>query len=105
MAANFFRFDPSDRFLDVSEVSRYVDTMYEAAEGDPKFGDLLLLFREGSLEPIHAAVYIAGDIVYTKSGEGIFSPFVLMEMSDFLSVDARDDPKVSLSRFRPKSTD
>ena len=100
IAANFFRFEPSDRFHDSAEVSREIETMYRAVEGEPKFGDLMMVLREGSAEPILLAIHIAGDIVYAKSGGGIFSPFILTTIPELLRAKAKGEQKVFVKTLR-----
>ena len=102
IAANFFRFDPSSRFLNADEVSREIDAMYRVVEDEPRFGDLVMLIREGSPEPVQLAVHIAGDIVYTKSGDGIFSPFILTKIPELLRTNAKGNQKILVKTFRHK---
>lgn len=89
---NFFSRTPDDRVLPdahddsptVSLVFSLLETGYEHVEPPHRFGDILLYYAEGEagIEPVHMAVVVADDIVFTKNGIGIFSPFILSHRAD-----------------------
>ena len=45
----------------------------------PKLGNVLLLVNDKGV-PVHAAVYIADDLVFTKNGYGIIHPWTFMKI-------------------------
>lgn len=95
-ALNFFRYPPEQRFLDVPSRLRHVQTQYHVHPDEPRFGDMLALY-DARQEPLHACVYVAGDIVFTKNGATVFSPWVLMsyrDMLDYYSMDGTPTMRV-----------
>ncbi len=89
---NFFAVTPDNRFLpDEKDDAAVMDVVVSSLQsgyrkvGPPYgFGDILLYYSqdEEGIEPVHMAVYIADDIVFTKNGIGIFSPFILAHRTD-----------------------
>lgn len=80
---NFFNDPPDARYHDsdlcMTELLR--DYTEVAA---PTFGDLIFLLREDG-SPIHAAVYIADDVVFTKNGGDFRQPWNLMKWDDMVA--------------------
>lgn len=98
---NFFRFTPRDVYADSPERDALI--LQEFAPGIPplQFGDMVLL-NSGSTV-IHGCIHIADDIVFTKNGPDLFSPWVLMRLEDVVaSQDLIGD--VTLSAYRKVST-
>jgi hypothetical protein len=59
-------------------------TRYRPVGQSPVFGDLLVMIdSEG--EAIHMAVFIAGDIVFTKNGMTPLQPWTLMHIEDMMT--------------------
>jgi hypothetical protein len=104
-ALNFLRHPPEQRFLDVAARLRYLQDQYVPVNGEPVLGDLLVLY-DANQTPIHACVYIAKDVVFTKNGATAFSPWVLMAYRDmfaYYSMDEVPTMKALRSRKRPES--
>jgi hypothetical protein len=54
-------------------------------------GDLVFLARpDGTV--VHAAAYIADDIVFTRNGESYTQPWILMHMGDMIDTYAVKHP-------------
>ena len=100
-ALNFFRVEASDRLFDCQAAMREVNEDYEAASGEPEFGDLIVLLPSESRAPLHAAIYIAADIVFTKNGRGLYSPWVMMRKDDMIGLYARTQT-IQVERFRQR---
>jgi len=85
-AMNFFESKPSNRFLD-DHLPRtyYFQQRFEKVSPPYRFGDVITLFNLQTNRFLHAYVYIADDIVYTKNGSGKFFPYVLMRREDMLT--------------------
>jgi hypothetical protein len=90
-ALNFNLPEVDDRFADIEQVRLEYETAYREVAGDPQLGDLLLFIREDGTV-LHAAVHVAADLVFTKNGVGISSPWILMRMSDLLDRYPSDIP-------------
>ncbi len=94
---NFFRFAPRDLYADSPERDAVILEEFEPGLPPLQFGDMVLL-NSGS-KIIHGCIHIADDIVFTKNGPDLFSPWVLMRLEEVVaSHDLLGD--VSLSAFR-----
>lgn len=94
---NFFRFAPTDVYADSPERDTLIIGDFEPSLPPLQFGDMVLL-NSGS-KIIHGCIHIAGDIVFTKNGADLFSPWVLMRLEDVVaSHDLLGD--VSLTAYR-----
>jgi len=60
--------------------------------GDKQFGDILILL-DSDENAVHACVYVADDIVFTKNGDDPNQPWVLMRMADMMLLYASDKPQ------------
>jgi hypothetical protein len=78
-ALNFFADRPSGRIDDPAYVAEALRTQYRPTGAAPKLGDLIVLV-DGRNTPVHAAVYIADDFVFTKNGYGPLHPWTLMKV-------------------------
>ena len=80
---NFFRQTPDPAFSDPQRVLEQFQNEYCPAAGDPQYGDVVLL-RKPDGTPVHSAVYVADDIVFTKNGATVVSPWMLSTVPDLL---------------------
>jgi hypothetical protein len=62
------------------------------ATGDLQLGDIIVLKDKRDEYPIHSAVYIAADIVFTKNGVSPNCPWVLMLWQDVVDLYELDTP-------------
>lgn len=100
-AMNFFNAVPDDRFADVNETLLCLATDYTIVDGPSAFGDVLMLEKPGR-GFIHAAVYIADGVVFTKNGHHHTQPWLLMRLDDLLARYPSATP-VRVVRFRSKA--
>lgn len=79
---NFYANDgPADRFYGPDSVKQALSEDYFPVEEDYALGDVLLLSRpDGTL--VHAAVFIADDIVFTKNGAHHTQPWMFEKLED-----------------------
>ena len=82
---NFFNYFPEDALGDPELVKQYYESHYTRAGLPFEFGDLILIKEQDSGETVHACVFVADDIVYTKNGRSLYRPFLLMKLKDLLS--------------------
>ncbi len=82
-AFNFCNDPPDDRYFDDSVWRRELQEKYQLVE-QPTFGDLVFLTRPDGV-PIHCAVFIADDVVFTKNGANPRQPWKLMKLEDMLA--------------------
>jgi hypothetical protein len=89
-AMNFFRDPPDDRYYSPAAWQSELDANYTVV-AQPTYGDAILFMRGDNL-PIHAAVYIADDVVFTKNGGNDRQPWMLMKWDDLLARYPQNDP-------------
>lgn len=80
-ALNFFNDQPDNRFLENDYAERALRTRFERKPGRPSYGDLVLLSNPAG-DWVHMGVYIADEVMFTKSGAGSMQPWVLMKIPD-----------------------
>ena len=81
-ALNFFSDAPEDRLAELGAATERMHTEYTPVS-DPTFGDLVVVLDERGL-PLHAAVYLADQLVFTKNGGGQFHPWIYMTLPDLV---------------------
>jgi hypothetical protein len=89
-AFNFFNDPPDDRYFDDQVWREELQKEFQFVE-QPTFGDLVFLTRPDGV-PIHCAVFIADDVVFTKNGANLRQPWKLMKMEDMLARYPEDFP-------------
>jgi hypothetical protein len=89
-AFNFFNDPPEDRYFDDNLWRRELQEDYQVVE-QPTFGDLVFLTRPDGV-PIHCAVFVADDVVFTKNGANLRQPWKLMKLEDMLARYPEDFP-------------
>ena len=83
-AFNFFNGDdPVDRFNDMAYIREVLKKDYYTIVKPAQLGDLVLLSTRNDAV-VHAAVYVADDLVFTKNGESYTQPWILMRMADMV---------------------
>jgi hypothetical protein len=92
--ANFDR-PPGQPEIPGDSAASHLMTHYAPFLGRPEFGDLLIL-RDADDEGVHAAVYVAADILFTKNGQHPLVPWVFMAREDLLRAYGRADPARTL---------
>jgi hypothetical protein len=80
---NFFSDPPDDRFCDPKQIEKTAATEYEPVTGQPRFGDVVVLFSPNG-DSLHSAVFIADDIVFTKNGFASAQPWKYMHLNEML---------------------
>lgn len=98
---NFFNPEPARRFQDINVVAETISHDYRPVTGSPVFGDLLLLVQADGTT-IHACVYIADNIVFTKNGSSPAAPWILTTIPDVLAVYPSSSP-LEIQYFRAKN--
>lgn len=101
--ANFFRYDPSDRYLDVSAFQKTLFLSYEEVSGPPEFGDAVMVVDDDTQIPLHACNYLADGLVFTKNGRSFSRPWVIDTLENVMAGYLKV-PNVRARFFRQKST-
>ena len=89
-ALNFFNDPPDDRYFDDAIWRKELKEQCQLVE-QPTFGDLVFLVRQDGV-PVHCAVFVADDVVFTKNGANMRQPWKLMKMEDMLARYPADIP-------------
>lgn len=88
---NFFNTEPDDQFANIEYLSKKFEKDYYQISAPGRLGDLIFLALPSG-ESIHSAVYIADNIVFTKNGQAISQPWMLMRLEDMLELYAAPYP-------------
>jgi hypothetical protein len=78
---NFFSLVPDDRFGDSEEATRHILADFYQIGEQPQYGDLAL-FLLPSGDAIHSAVVLAGNLAFTKNGENLDQPWIIMDIDE-----------------------
>jgi hypothetical protein len=89
---NFFNEVPDDRFTDPAYTVKFLETNYYQIAKPTKYGDIILFLDGDSNNAIHSAVYLADDIVFTKNGNNMAQPWMLMHLKDLTTKYESDGP-------------
>jgi hypothetical protein len=89
---NFFNEVPDDRFTDPTYSVKYLETNYYQIAKPSRYGDIILFLDGNSNNAIHSAVYLADDIVFTKNGNNMAQPWMLMHLKDLTMKYESDGP-------------
>lgn len=84
---NFFNLTPREYYRNTKLAAMQLNESYALVSAPYRFGDVICYAENGSA--IHTTVYIADDIVLTKNGENILSPWVLLYLSDVSKIYKR----------------
>jgi hypothetical protein len=92
---NFFNDPPSNLFTNTSYTVSYItENCYQVAQPS-LYGDIILILDEQD-NAIHSAVYLAEDLVFTKNGNNMSQPWMLMHLGDLLARYTLDTPPRTL---------
>lgn len=78
---NFFNTHPKDYYLNTRLAADQVLEGYEKVSEPYQFGDVLM-FIDSNGSAIHSCTYVADNIVYTKNGESLVTPWTLMKLKE-----------------------
>lgn len=89
---NFFNEVPDDHFADPDFTVKFIESNYYQIAEPTKYGDIILFLDGESNNAIHSAVYLADDIVFTKNGNNMAQPWMLMHLRDLVAKYQSDGP-------------
>lgn len=76
-ALNFFSDEPDDRFLDVRFALTTLQNDYIIVNDNYQLGDIVA-FTDPEGDLVHVAVYLAGDLVFSKNGTTPLAPWSIL---------------------------
>ena len=80
-AFNFFRDPPDSNYSNPYYVMKKIESEYFPVNSDPRYGDVVLFLTPDDFL-VHAAVFVADDIVYSKNGDNTNHPWIFTRISD-----------------------
>lgn len=83
---NFYNFDAHQYVLDSRLATSQVLENFVPVEPPYQFGDILFFLDNQSGDAFHSCVHLADDIVFTKNGRNILSPWTIMKLEDVKKV-------------------
>ena len=89
---NFFNEIPDDHFTDPAYTVKYLQSNYYQIAKANAYGDIILFLDGDTSNAIHSAVYLADDIVFTKNGNNMAQPWMLMHLKDLVTKYQSDGP-------------
>jgi hypothetical protein len=89
---NFFNDVPDDHFTDPAYTVNYLEKNYYQIATPTKYGDIILFLDGDSNNAIHSAVYLADDLVFTKNGNNMSQPWMIMHLKDLTMKYESDGP-------------
>lgn len=79
---NFFNFDPHEYLLDSRLATSAVLEKFEPVNPPYKYGDILFFLSNETGDAYHSCVYLADNLVFTKNGRNLLSPWLIMKRED-----------------------
>lgn len=83
---NFFNYNPQPYLLDSRLATTAVLERFNPIDPPYKFGDILFFLDSQRGDAFHSCVYIADDVVFTKNGRNVLSPWIFTKLEDVKKV-------------------
>lgn len=83
---NFFNYEPHEYLLDARLATSQVLENFSPVEPPYQYADILFFLDNTTGDAFHSCVHLADNIVYTKNGRNILSPWVIMRLDDVKKV-------------------
>lgn len=102
---NFFNYEPHQYLLDSRLATSQVLENFEPVEPPLQYGDILFFLSNTTGDAFHSCVHLADDLVFTKNGRNVLSPWVLMKLDDVKKIYLyKGDGRVQAFRRRKESS-
>jgi hypothetical protein len=79
---NFFNYEPHEYLLDARLATSQVLEQFTPVNPPYQFADVLFFLDNTTGDAFHSCVHLADNIVFTKNGRNILSPWVIMRLED-----------------------
>lgn len=101
-ALNFFNYSPRSMYLDEGIATSALKNQFDKVEPPYQFGDALIWMTERGTA-IHACTYIAADLVFTKNGRNVLTPWTLSPLAEVNSIyDSHREGEVRIQGMRKR---
>jgi hypothetical protein len=87
---NFFNYKEQAYLLDARLATTAVLERFGMIDAPYKFGDIIFFLDNERGDAFHSCVYIADDIVFTKNGRNLLSPWILMKLDEVKKIYLHD---------------
>jgi len=99
---NFFNFDAHEYLLDARLATSAVLENFTPVEPPYQYGDILFFLNKTTGDAYHSCVQLADNLVYTKNGRNLLSPWLIMRVEDLKKIYLyRGDGRVQGFRKKP----
>lgn len=98
---NFFNHTPQPFLLDTRMATSLVKQDFDKVEPPYRYGDVLM-FITADGRAVHSATYLADDILFTKNGSNLLTPWLLMRLPDLAKLYDIEPGKTHIVGFRHK---
>lgn len=100
---NFFNYEPHQYLLDSRLATSQVLENFAPVEPPYQYGDILFFLSNTTGDAFHSCVHLADELVFTKNGRNVLSPWVVMKLDDVKKIYLyKGDGRVQA--FRRKET-
>lgn len=79
---NFYNFEPHQYLLDARLATSQVLEQFDPVEPPYQYADILFFLDNTTGDAFHSCVHLADNIIFTKNGRNILSPWVIMRLED-----------------------
>lgn len=100
---NFFNMRPQSYLLDSRLATSLVKQDFDKVEPPYRYGDVLM-FISPDERAVHSATYLAGDIVFSKNGANMLTPWLLMRLPDLEKLYDVAPENTRIVAFRHKAS-
>lgn len=100
---NFFNHTPQPFLLDSRLATSLVKEDFDKVEPPYRYGDVLMFITPDG-RAVHSATYLAGDILFTKNGSNLLTPWLLMRLQDLSKLYEVEPGKARIVGFRHKNS-
>lgn len=100
---NFFNYDAHEYLLDSRLATNAVLENFTPVEPPYQYGDVLFFLNNATGDAYHSCVHLADNLVYTKNGRNLLSPWLIMKLDDVKKIYLyRGDGRVQGFRRKPE---
>lgn len=102
---NFFNYEPHQYLLDSRLATSQVLENFAPVEPPYQYGDILFFLSNTTGDAFHSCVHLADELVFTKNGRNVLSPWVVMKLDDVKKIYLyKGDGRVQAFRRKETST-
>ena len=98
---NFFNYEPENIYLDTRLAASAVMENFTPVEPPFRYADVLM-FLDANEHAVHSCTYLAADLVFTKNGANITTPWILMQLEDVKKIYSEEEGVVRVQGYRHK---